>query len=316
MVTGTDSETPETPSPQQAFALLGDETRLEILQVLGGASAPLSFSELYSHVDYQDSSNFGYHLQKLVGHFVSKTPDGYSLRQPGRRVIEAVLSGAVTANPILEPTTVDRPCPFCGHDVQIAYNAERIALHCPHCAGFQDFDGAAFEPDIGNLGHLLLPPAGVHNRTPDEILRAAEVWSATEVQSVVLGVCRRCSARVEQSIHACDSHDPDGSKCSTCGLRFGVMFQADCTNCPFSVQAPLVTYLAGQPELMTFMLDHGIDPYSQEAFVFPTAAVEETLVSTDPFEAHYVFTADSETLALTVEDGPRVTRVDRQDSSN
>jgi hypothetical protein len=86
-------------SPDDAFATLGNETRLGILQTLGRAGEDLSFSVLRDRVGVEDSGQFNYHLEQLVGHFVRKTEDGYQLRRAGRRVVEAVLSGAVTDAP-------------------------------------------------------------------------------------------------------------------------------------------------------------------------------------------------------------------------
>lgn len=79
-------------SPGEAFAVQGDETRLQILQTLGEADDPLAFSELFDRVEYDDTANFNYHLGKLEIHFVHKTGDGYALRNAGGRVVEAILS--------------------------------------------------------------------------------------------------------------------------------------------------------------------------------------------------------------------------------
>lgn len=92
---------------------MGDETRLRILRALGEAEEPLAFSELYRRVDYDDTANFNYHLEILEGHFVRKTDDGYSLRHTGRRIVEAILSGTVTGDPVLEWTPVETPCFLC-----------------------------------------------------------------------------------------------------------------------------------------------------------------------------------------------------------
>lgn len=67
MPTDTRSEESAALSPDEAFAVLGDETRLQILQTLGEADKPLAFSALFDRIEYDDSSNFGYHLDKLVG---------------------------------------------------------------------------------------------------------------------------------------------------------------------------------------------------------------------------------------------------------
>ncbi|MFB6206666.1 MAG: ArsR/SmtB family transcription factor, partial [Haloglomus sp.] len=87
---------PTALSPDEAFGVLGNETRIQILQTLGEADGPLSFTELRDRVGIRQGSQFNYHLDKLVGHFVRKTDDGYELRLAGRRVIYAVLSEAVT----------------------------------------------------------------------------------------------------------------------------------------------------------------------------------------------------------------------------
>lgn len=311
MSTTPEPGNPAAPSPDQAFALLGDDTRLQIVRILGEANGPLQFSELFDRIDYEDSSNFGYHLKKLTGHFVKRTEEDYELRQPGRRVVEAILSGTVTNRPSQEPTPVDRPCPFCSSKVEVAYQQERVEMHCPECAGMEERPATrSGEFDrSGNLGHLLLPPAGIQGRTAAEMLRAAEIWTATEAHATVREVCPRCSAPLVHSVDACRDHDAEDGRCDDCGQRFGAAFEAACTNCIFEWQAPMVTYLAGQPELLEFMMDHGIHPLSSEAFVFPTTAVEEAIDSAEPFSANYTFSADGERLILAVEDDLSVSAV-------
>ncbi|MEF8801746.1 MAG: helix-turn-helix domain-containing protein, partial [Halolamina sp.] len=111
----TNADTSETMlAPDDAFAVLGNETRMEILQTLGEADEPLPFSELRGRVGMRDSGQFNYHLGKLDGHFIKDTDGGYALGQKGSRVIEAVLSGAVTDTPVLDRTPVDMSCYCCG----------------------------------------------------------------------------------------------------------------------------------------------------------------------------------------------------------
>lgn len=122
-------------APDQAFAALGNETRIEILRALGDVEQPLSFSELHDRIEMRDSSQFNYHLEKLVGHFVRKSEAGYALRRAGRRVIEAVLSGAVTQAPVVGRTEVDHPCHLCGAPIEVTFHEERVELYCTTCAG-------------------------------------------------------------------------------------------------------------------------------------------------------------------------------------
>lgn len=57
-------------SPDEAFAVLGNETRMEILQSLGEAERPLVFSELREAVEIDDPGQVNYHLNQLKRHFV------------------------------------------------------------------------------------------------------------------------------------------------------------------------------------------------------------------------------------------------------
>lgn len=55
-------------SPDDAFTLLGNETRIEILQALWDVSDPhvdddaVSFSDLYERVGIEGTGNFNYHF--------------------------------------------------------------------------------------------------------------------------------------------------------------------------------------------------------------------------------------------------------------
>lgn len=97
-------------APDDAFATLGNETRIEILQTLGATDDPLSLSELRKRVGMRDSGQFNYPLDQLAEHFVEDTHEGYALQRASERIIEAVLSGAVTDTPVIAPTLIGEPC--------------------------------------------------------------------------------------------------------------------------------------------------------------------------------------------------------------
>lgn len=305
MTGNTSDEATTTPSADEAFASLGNETRLQILQTLGAAEEPLAFSEVFDRVEYDDSSNFGYHLERLVGHFIRKTGDGYALQQAGQRVVEAVLSGVLTDDPTMEPTTVDRPCPLCSTPIQVAFQDERVEMHCSECPGIGSGGYKTAEEDrfegFGNLGYILLPPAGVQGRKPEEVLHAAEIWTASQGRSVGRGICPRCSATIEYTTEVCADHVSGDGRCDRCGKRMGAMFSASCTNCSFDMDAPMVVRLTVNTGLLVFMVEHGIDPMSPEGFDFPYSRVEETIVSTDPIEVRFSYAVDGEELVITVD---------------
>jgi hypothetical protein len=176
-------------------------------------------------------------------------------------------------------------------------------MHCPECSGLfgreKSEDGRFSEQ--GNLGIRPLPPAGVRGRTPDEIHQVSEIWAATTMQAISRGVCPRCSGKVERTVQVCEPHDASDGLCDQCGLRLAATASAACTDCIFEMEAPVAGHVSIHPETMAFMIDHGIDPVAPEGFL-PFAAVEEEVCSRQPFRAQYTFTADNETLTLTVDD--------------
>lgn len=290
-----------TLSPEKAFNVLGDETRLQILEVLAEADEPLAYSELFNRIDYDDTSNFTYHLDKLVGHFVRKTGDGYAPRLAGSRVVEAIFSGVVTDAPVVERTDVDMGCMYCGSPTEMAYYDEVALIYCRECEGRIGNRGPVEQWPISDrdiVGYVSIPPAGVYDRTPTEILDAAGIWTVAGVQSIVRGVCPRCSSTVDRSARVCENHDPADGFCNRCNHQFGVSADVRCTNCPFKTISPYPTQALGTIDLLTFMTDHGIDPFASDAFHL--RACEEEILSIDPLEAVYTFIADGETLTLTV----------------
>jgi len=125
----------------EAFELLGNETRLAILLVLWEAYDPtandnaVSFSELYDRVEYDTTANFSYHLDKLEGHFVRKTDDGYVLRRGGRNIVQAIIAGTGLEDPTFEPTEIDASCEICGAPTAVTYEHERAYQICTECEG-------------------------------------------------------------------------------------------------------------------------------------------------------------------------------------
>lgn len=300
----TDSESTVSAGvpPEEAFSILGDNARLEILRTLAEVDGPVGYSELFDNIEYDDLSNFHYHLDQLVGHFVGKSDEGYALRRPGERVVEAVLSGAVTTDPVRERTRTSRQCPVCSASIEVGYEQERVTLHCPECPGLiepMDADGdRVTEP--GNLGFRPLPPAAVAGRTAEEMHDVSKTWTSLTVHAMARGICPRCSGTVGHELGICESHDASDGTCDHCGRRHGAVFSARCTNCTFDVRAGVGGFLGAKTEVMAFLIEHRIDPLSPGDF-HPYAAVEETILSIDPFEAQYEVTVENDTLTLVVD---------------
>ncbi len=303
-------------SPEAAFGVVGSETRLQILEALTEADGPLSYSGLFERVEYDETANFTYHLDRLVGHFVRKSDDGYAARLAGRRVVESIYSGVVTEAPVVDRTPVDTTCMYCDNTAEMAYYDEVVLLYCDECQGLVGGRGIPEEWPIPNddvVGYVSIPPAGVRGRSPTEILEAAGVFTVAGVQTVARGVCPRCSASVERTPRVCEDHDDTDEFCEACDHQFAVSVAVECTNCPFTTLSPYPTQALGEVELMAFMTGHGIDPFVSDGFHL--RACEETVVATDPLRAEYTFSAGGDTLTLTVDGDLSVTETRQGDES-
>jgi hypothetical protein len=306
--------------PDDAFSVLGNETRMGILRELGRADGPVAFSALYDRLDVSDSGGFNYHLDRMVGHFVEQGADGYRLAPPGRRVVEAVLSGAVTDQPDLPRTGTDTGCQYCGEPVDVRWERGGVEVFCSACEGrygrLYREGGGGGEPVEGYLGRYPLPPAGVEGRDPDDLLGAAWTWGNLEILALSSGLCPRCAARVEWDATVCDSHAPGAGFCSTCDRRYAVGVRVACTNCILATGGDPVVRLAATTALLSLLASNGYNPVQPEQ---PSAVervhgdYEETVHSTDPLRATYTFAVDGESLSLTLDEDLQV--VDRRHES-
>lgn len=315
MTADPDGTGPTNLSPDEAFAVLGNETRVQILRTLGQATEPLPFSDVYDRVDVGDTGNFTYHLERLVGHFVRRTEQGYELHRAGHRVVEAILSGAMTEAPVLGPTTVEKPCSYCGTRILVHYHDGEVRKYCPECVGTygtaQVTSDGSDTVEYGYLGALDLPPAGLQGRSPIGVLEAAYSWSLHEHFAWAHGTCPRCSATVETDVSRCRDHDPGDAACDLCGERYAVTVDYRCTNCLADHGGMFANHLLTDPDLLQFLLAHDINPLSPPPRRFSAAVwvYEEEIRETDPFEATFTFTIDGDSLTLRVDDDFQVVGV-------
>lgn len=111
-------ESSDALTPEAAFALIGEATRVTILEALWQIEEqPVPFSTLYDHVDVETSAQFNYHLDQLTGHFVQKRAEGYELRTAGEHVVRAIVEGSFTAHPTVEPFRTGDECVACEREL-------------------------------------------------------------------------------------------------------------------------------------------------------------------------------------------------------
>ncbi|MFB6301226.1 MAG: winged helix-turn-helix domain-containing protein [Halobacteriales archaeon] len=297
-------------SPDTAFTVLGNETRIGILQTLGEADDPMSFSELREQVGMADSGQFNYHLDKLVDHFVQKDENGYRLTPAGRRIIKAVLSGAIDESPVLELTEIDQSCHYCGASIEIGFQSDQVIKYCTECEGKHGDPIVPENEEVlaesGFLGALPMPPAGIQGRTAEEVYEAAWTWANLDFLAEASGICPECSARLDRSVSVCEEHATDNGLCDSCGGRHAVKFHAACTNCIHEMpRGPAVMGLVSNTDLLAFLADHDLNPVSPESDAIVDVdqvhmGYDEEVLSTDPFRARFTFRIDDDTLTLTV----------------
>lgn len=264
-----------------AFALLGDETRVAILEALAGqTNDPLSFAELREEVGVDDSGRFNYHLGKLVGTFVEKSDEGYHLTYAGSRVVGAVYEGTYAPGDAIEPVDLDATCPACGGVIELTYADERIRIACRDC-----------EETLSKFG---FPPGAIAGREPEELPLLMTRHMQTLLDRLRAGFCVSCSGPVSPTFDA--EADDDA---------FAVSFE--CDRCHERVNTSLASVLMTDSAVVSFHDDHGIDlretlPWSLEWLTGGTAEQ----VSESPPRYAATVTLDGETLRVEVDDELRV----------
>ena len=291
--------------PDAAFALLGDETRMAILEALweanepGPREDPVSFSRLREMVDVTPSSRFNYHLGELVGNFVRKTDGGYVLAEAGNRVVRAVMAGAITGETSFEPVELDVACPFCGAPTEAHHRTELLDVSCTECEGML---GGEAVPE-GSLLLQVVPPAGVTGRTPEAAARAALQYVYLRVQATVEGVCPECAGTVSGSLTVCEDHDASDGLCPACDSRYAAWPRRTCDNCKFSTIYPVWFRALSHPEVAALCRRHEVDPgpaLSWETWAALTP-VGTRVAATDPLAVEVTLSLGDESVTATLD---------------
>lgn len=306
----------------EAFAALGNETRLAILLALWRAYDPatpdegVSFSTLRERVGVPDSGRFNYHLDRLVGRFVREVDGGsrgaadgptggYALRRSGQKVVRTVLAGTGIEDPPFEPARIDAECPLCGSSTAITYEEGWLYRVCTECPGA--YEGHDLGPD-GYLTGAALDPAGLTDRTPEEAWAAALIRAYQDTKTALEGVCNECSGPVDRMLLVCEDHDAEGV-CETCGRQFAAMALVSCRVCKNHHAAPPSTVVVHHPAVVAFYYERGIvlqyevdDAERVRRRAELVAEHEQEVVSTDPPRVEVTVRRGDDELRLTLDE--------------
>ena len=270
---------------EEAFALIGDEIRAEILRVLGeDPHEGLSFSELRERVGTDvDSGQFNYHLQRLVGHFVERTDDGYELRGAGLALYRAIMAGTFNRRVELEPLDAGFDCYHCGTGVEASYEDGSLQLQCPGCEHV--------------YVHTMVPPSAAADG-PEALLSRVDRYSRNRVLTATSGVCPVCVAGMELEFLSGEEVWSAGAE------RLEAFVHRSCENCGRQQYATVGMALLDHPVVVSFFHERGRDltevPHWELAWVMTEKHL--TVRSRDPWEFELRVPCEGETLELVIDD--------------
>lgn len=268
-------------SPEDAFALLGNEIRISIIHALGKMpDGSLSFSALRTHADVVDSGQFNYHLKELLDSFVRRTDEGeYELTYAGTRVIGAIFSGTFNQRGVPRTFGLDSDCAVCGSSLVAEYEREHVTISCPTC-----------DDRIATFG---FPPGAFENRTRSELAQAFDSWIRSYRSAVVEGFCPNCADRMHGSIIDDSEHFEDEE----------VSIEHICERCNERAGNSVGTYLVYHPAVVAFHHDHGIDLDETPFWELRWLRDEEmTVLSRDPWQVRLDIELDGDRLEVMVEE--------------
>lgn len=297
-------------SPEEAFAILGDETRLSIIRTLWSAGAhheyddiddsasTLSFSELRKRVNVSDNGRFNYHLSKLVPHFVRKTDAGYRLSGGGKRIARTVITVAGGHDAELSGE-VSSDCPFCGGAVSATYKDQWLRFTCTKCAGLFG--------DVAPKGTLLnapFPSPGLAGRTPDESLTTELYRCMSDLTHMMQGVCPECASIARGTLTVCETHDASHEQpCQTCQTPFAAWGELRCETCRFAKRLPVELCVMALAPVIGFLYAQGTNvlaPSLGDFFNLVQTQVA-TSVAQNPRSVVTTIGTEPDTLTLTLD---------------
>lgn len=305
----------------EVFTLLGNETRLNILLAIWEKQVPLAedntvpFSRLFERVDCEDRGTFSYHLEQLEGQFITQYTKrgGYELTIPGLKLVRTIIAGTGVKDATHYPTEIDQPCPLCGATTKITYREGVVFLTCTECEGT-----APGKADIESvlLGNYF-EPAGLDNRTPEELHAASIAASIRRGRTLFNRLCPTCSGPVDGELKCCPDHDPtDG--CEHCGRVLGAWAHFQCQVCKhYAVPNPKWLALF-HPMVIAFYADHGVstrvraDDFESARHVYSLMYEHELDVqSVDPPSVMVTASIDGDEIRLTFDESASVVDIER-----
>ncbi|SDK58369.1 ArsR/SmtB family transcription factor [Natronorubrum texcoconense] len=277
-----------------AISALGNSQRLQILLALGEVEREhheqrftMTFTELYDAVDIDSTSQFSYHLNQLVGQFVSETPDGYRLTYSGTKIVRVIRSGVYESTSTFEDQEVSGACVFCDETTLLAtLDVDQFRIRCTSCNAILITD--------------FCPQSQTRNRTSEEVIESFcyRIWS----MYILLrgGICPECFGPVDTVVSQYEH-----------GENAQHIYNSSCRECQFLVSMPVEVPVAFYPAVLSLFWEHGIsvlDVPLWDLYEYITSdVIVMEVISDKPFEARFTVTLNDESLSLRMDDTVTVT---------
>jgi len=282
--------TVEHRSPEEVFAVLGNETRVAILQAFVGADGPLTFSRLRESVGMRDSGQFNYHLGKLTGTFIreSDEEDGYEPTLAGSQVVGALVAGTYTADATVDPIEVDDPCSVCGHrPIRVRFEDDHVHMECSNCETFHS--------------EYAFPSGTIDQYDREELPAAFDRWLWTLFQRITTGFCANCAGRLSGRLVPDDQSRTEDLP----------RVEWSCDRCGDMAAASVTTPVVCHPATQGFLYDHGIDTSTTPSWrIVPRRSVDAERTESG---ATVRLTVGDDTLTAHVDETGSVTTIERSD---
>jgi len=292
---GKDTQAPLSIEQQpiaDVFGVLASELRIEILEALGDPpGVSKSFSTLYKEVPAEDSGNFTYHLNELLGSFVREESDKYILSTAGEQVCGAIQAGKYSATASVEPMYFGGECQLCDGGLLFEYAQEMVQVYCDGCGSGRSF---------------RFPPGQLPEYPVEELPAVSARWYRTTVKRVLDGFCPVCAGQMSGGLlHGVDTetNPPEPS-----------MASFRCESCGKTRRLSGATIATFHPVFEGFLFEHGFDtrarPHSEV-----WAGLDETSERTntrDPLTVEVTFTHNNEQVTGLLNTETTMTKVKRQ----
>jgi len=275
---------------QEAFAILGNEYRAEIIRTLGdeqGSEGPrpiLSFSELYSKSDVDiATSQFNYHLQRLVGPFIENIEEGYRLRHGAVTLYRTILAGTYIRETHIEDFNVGVDCYYCDAPIEARYADRRFTILCSGC---------------GQTYSDTTAPPSVSEGDREALLNRIDQYIRHRILAFSKGVCSICANELRTRFLPGDDLAAPRSD------QLDVFVHRSCDYCGAQQYMSVGLSLLYNSSLIAFFQERDLDVTTTPIWELEFAMTDRfvDIRSTDPWEVALCIEQGGEELELVVDD--------------